>query len=373
MDILVKPSLLKGTIRVPESKSDLHRKLIASFLAGCHDLLEYDRVNACEDVKATAGALDALAACTSGTPVLDCHESGSTLRFLLPVASALCDAVEFRGFARLFHRPVSPLLDAMAANGVKAERDASFPLRLTGKLKSGEFILPGNISSQFVSGLLFALPILDGDSVIKLTTHLESAPYVNMTLNVLSKFGIKVRRSSKEGLTKFDVPGSQKYIYPEKLSIEGDWSAAAYFIPFGVECVGLDCNSLQPDRKILGFLPKFKTGGSLDISDCPDLFPILSVLNCMTGGIVEFAGCNRLRSKESDRIESVRALCDSLKKCSLTGCEVCGYNDHRIVMAAAVASCFLKGNILIHGAEAVKKSYPKFWSDFKALGGSYVI
>lgn len=373
MDILVKPCSLSGIVKVPESKSDLHRKLIAAFLAGHHGSLEYDKINACDDVKATVGVLDVLEHYGTGTPVLDCHESGSTLRFLIPVASALYDAVEFKGSDSLFRRPIAPLLDTMAKNGVNSESGTSLTLKLTGKLRSGEFILPGNISSQFVSGLLFALPLLSGNSVIKLTTRLESVPYVDMTLDVLRQFGIEVRRIKEKGLTRFYIPGSQRYICPSGLSVEGDWSAAACFIPFGVECIGLDDRSLQPDRKILEFIPKFLTGGKLDISDCPDLFPILSVLNCKSGGNVEFTGCDRLRFKESDRIESVSALVNSLVDNNLTGGEVWGYNDHRIVMAAAVASCFVKGDILIHGAEAVKKSYPQFWNDFKALGGRYVI
>lgn len=321
----------------------------------------------------------------SVSPTLDCSESGSTLRFLLPVAAALGRGARFVGHGRLPERPHDVLLDAMAEHG--ATTDARrLPLQLHGRLYGGTFALPGNVSSQYITGLLLALPLCAEDSVIRLTTRLESAPYVNLTLRALADFGIRVETLPNG----WRIPGRQRYRSPGRVAIEGDWSGAAFWLAANalgshVECGNLDETSAQGDRAIRPLMNHL--GGEIDVSECPDLVPALAVAAAGFPGRTALVGAARLRLKESDRLASVAALLRALGGAveegaesltihggaPLTGGTVDGCGDHRIVMAAAVAATAASSPVTILGAQAVAKSYPDFFRDFKALGGNLIV
>ena len=423
MDVVLNPSPLHGALPAIPSKSDVHRLLICAALADAPTLLELgSAMEPSVDMKATADCLKALGAsivyehghyliqpCSvaPGRASLDCGESGSTLRFLLPVAAARCPESTFDGHGRLPGRPVRELLDAMTPNGVVASDD-HLPLTLTGSLHSGTFRLPGNVSSQYITGLLLALPLLDGDSTIELTTPLQSAAYVDITLHALSRFGIRVESTE----TGWHVPGRQQYHTPGTLQAEGDWSNAAFFLaagaltdhPEGVTVSGLWNQSPQGDKAIVEQItalgapadwdaedavhirPAPLQSSSIDLQEIPDLCPILAVLAAYAEGDTVFHGGARLRLKESDRIASVCAMLQALGASvdeqpdgmiihgtggqKLPGGTVDSCNDHRIVMASAIASLKTEGPVTILGAEAVNKSYPSFFDDVQRLGGN---
>ncbi|MCQ2604837.1 MAG: 3-phosphoshikimate 1-carboxyvinyltransferase [Spirochaetia bacterium] len=411
MDMTVRPSRFSGTFRAPDSKSDLHRKLICAFLSNdlrihdhcTDDILSRIQQPVCDDILATIQGLRSL---SDGydMAVVECGDSGTTLRFLLPVAAALDRNVLFRMSGRLGQRPVEPLLEQLASHGCTVQYDAgdrahgdstSMILHISGQLTCGDFVLPGNISSQFISGLLLAMPLLKNDSTLRLTSPLESSLYVDMTLKVLREFGVTVRTEHR-GTELFHIPGGQSFTMPDDMNIEGDWSGAAFFLAAGtagdraqsgthVSCMGLSDDSLQPDRFIMNFIREMPP--CVDISRFPDLVPVLAVLAAGHKGICRLDNGARLRFKESDRISSVAEMINGLGGKaeisadsiiiygteSLTGGEVFSYNDHRIAMAAAVASAFSTGDIIIHDAQCVNKSYPGFWDDFRRLGGNYVI
>ena len=401
MEICVKPRKLSGKIKAPDSKSDMHRKLICAALCNRGLVLHMDTTCICDDVEATIQCLRALGttitvlsdtaveiipgAVHAAVPQLDCHESGTTLRFLLPVAAALYGQASFSGDPSLVKRPIVPVLRALESHGVYSN-SSHLPLELSGFLNAGKYTIPGNISSQFISGLLLALPLLDEESRIILTSPLESASYVDMTIQVMAQFGVKVKKL-KDG---FVIPKNQQYRSPDDMSVEGDWSSSAFFIPFGAECDGLDPDSLQPDRKIAEFASLLSPGAAvedlfIDVSPHPDLVPILAVLACRVKGRVVLGNARRLRLKESDRLASVAAMIHNLGGLveeheeslvitgtgSLTGGRISSYNDHRIVMAASVASVLCKNDVIITDAQVYKKSYPGFLWDFNALGGEY--
>lgn len=403
MEICVKPKKLSGTMKAPDSKSDLHRKLICAALCSRGLVLHMDTTCICDDVEATIQCLRALGTTITilsdtaievvpgsehaAVPLLDCSESGTTLRFLLPVAAALFGQAKVVGKPSLARRPVLPILKALEAHGVYSNSDR-LPLELSGYLSGGKYKIPGNISSQFISGLLLALPLLDEESRIQLTSPLESASYVDMTIQVMSQFGVKVIRNP-DGFT---VPAWQKYRSPEDLTVEGDWSSSAFFTPFGARCEGLVPDSLQPDRKIEEYAAILKPGASvdnlfIDVSPHPDLVPMLGIMACGVHGTVTLGNGRRLRLKESDRIASTAAMIRGLGGAveekedalvitgtgSLTGGRVSSYNDHRIVMAATVASVLCTGTVTITDAQAFKKSYPGFLWDFNSLGGTYYV
>ena len=321
----------------------------------------------------------------AASPTLDCGESGSTLRFLLPVAAALGREARFVGHGRLPERPHDVLLDAMAEHGATADA-RRLPLQLHGRLRGGTFALPGNVSSQYITGLLMALPLCAGDSVIRLTTCLESAPYVNLTLRALADFGIRAE-TLPDG---WRIPGGQRYHSPGRVVVEGDWSGAAFWLAANalgsrVECGNLDEASAQGDRAIRPLLNRL--GSEIDVSECPDLVPALAVAAAGFPGRTALVGAARLRLKESDRLASVAALLRALG-CAvdegaesltihggapLTGGTVDGCGDHRIVMAAAVAATAASSPVTILGAQAVAKSYPDFFRDFEALGGNLIV
>lgn len=417
MNIAVRPGPLRGRVEIPASKSVAHRAMIAAALADRSTEIVLNAVN--DDLTATAACLNALGAACERTdfgyrivpvaqeknacgaaenasgatdlceiasfPTLDCGESGSTLRFLLPVAAALGREARFVGHGRLPERPHDVLLDAMAEHGATADA-RRLPLQLHGRLRGGTLALPGNVSSQYITGLLLALPLCAGDSVIRLTTRLESAPYVDLTLRALADFGIRAE-TLPDG---WRIPGGQRYHSPGRVVVEGDWSGAAFWLAANalgswVECGNLDETSAQGDRAIRPLLNRL--GSEIDVSECPDLLPALAVAAAGFPGRTALVGAARLRLKESDRLASVAALLRALG-CAvdegaesltihggapLTGGTVDGCGDHRIVMAAAVAATAASSPVTILGAQAVAKSYPDFFRDFEALGGNLIV
>lgn len=440
MDIKIIPRKLKGRLDALPSKSHAHRVLIAQKLARMQSAADAEALNAdgspgseiptfSKDIEATKNCLAQL---DSGSPRLNCIESGSTMRFMLPVAMALRDEAVFIGTGKLPSRPISPLKEEMERNGctfspgTPAADAADIPngfseiCTIRGRLQPGTYRLAGNVSSQFITGLLFALPLLDGDSTLELTTALESAGYVDLTLDVLRDFGIMIdERRSPEGFNIYVINGSQRYTEPADVTVQGDWSNAAFWLACGalggdVTLDGVDMTSSQRDKEFADILMQMgahlevsscgtsmdstsATGGlssirctgnglsatDIDVAQIPDLVPVLATVMALADGTSEITHAERLRIKESDRIFTVHDFLSKLGaditdegsglsvrgKRTLSGGEVCGHNDHRIVMAAAVASCGCTGPVIIRGAEAVNKSYPDFFRDFAALGG----
>lgn len=437
MDIKIIPRKLKGRLDALPSKSHAHRVLIAQKLARMQngEAANADNAHGSEiptfskDIEATKNCLAQL---DSGSPRLNCIESGSTMRFMLPVAMALRDEAVFIGTGKLPSRPISPLREEMERNGCTfstgtpaADADGipngfSEICTIRGRLQPGAYRLAGNVSSQFITGLLFALPLLDGDSTLELTTALESAGYVDLTLDVLRDFGIMIdEKRSPEGFNIYVINGSQRYTEPADIAVQGDWSNAAFWLACGalggdVTLDGVDMTSSQRDKEFTDILMHMgahlevsscgtsaagtaATGGlssirctgnglsaaDIDVAQIPDLVPVLATVMALADGTSEITHAERLRIKESDRIFTVHDFLSKLGaditdegsglsvrgKRTLSGGEVCGHNDHRIVMAAAVASCGCTGPVIIRGAEAVNKSYPDFFRDFAALGG----
>ena len=495
MNIKITPQQLNGTIEAIPSKSHAHRLLIAQKLAalqggGQEDPLAIPTFS--EDIDATKGCLAQL---DEALPRFDCRESGSTIRFMIPVAMALKDEAVFAGSGKLPQRPLSPLKEEMERHGCSfemlatakgaagalncakaSERGVTSEIcRIRGRLQPGKYELAGNISSQFITGLLFALPLLNGDSSLQLTTKLESAGYVDLTLQVLREFGIEIQEvrekitdedanvgkkvviseraaeqadslsltanseadlegiseanlesNSENYLIRYEIPGNQIYREPEGLKVEGDWSNAAFWLVAGalggnITCTGLNPDSTQRDKEIVTVLEKMGAkierentayhiagncaplhGETVSAAQFPDLVPVMAVAMTGAGGTSSINNAERLRIKESDRLATV---CDFLTilgtdirqtedgliihenknntdpsgtaaHCPappLSGGTVSSHNDHRIAMAAAVASCRADGPIVITGAEAVKKSYPDFFTDFTKLGGKIEI
>ena len=412
MDVKIAPAPLAGTLPAISSKSDAHRALICSALADRPTVLELPQTSA--DIDTTCACLEALGAIIARrgdtvtvTPIrslpdkalLDCGESGSTLRFLLPVAAALCPSVCFTGHGRLPERPIGELKSAMEAHGV-AFSSEKLPFDTSGLLVGGNYRLPGNVSSQYITGLLLAMPKLSAPSTLILTTALESAAYVDITLHALRRFGISVNLLSNG----YAVPGGQTFSSPGTLAVDGDWSNGAFFLAAGalgrpVTLTGLDLDSPQGDKAVLEVLKSFGaevsvSGGdvtvapaplqgiTLDVSEIPDLLPILAVVAACASGETRFEGAARLRLKESDRLTATANLLRALggdaeelpdglivRGRALTGGTADGCNDHRIVMAAAVAAIRCAGAVTVTGAEAVHKSYPAFFDDYAKLGG----
>lgn len=386
-------SVLKGKVNIPPSKSAAHRALICSFLSGGGKV---DGIIDSSDMKATTGALEAL---KSGKEVINCIESGSTLRFIIPIAAALGKKVCFTGSGRLPERPIGEYIRLLEEHGVKCESDGFLPLKIEGKLKAGEFKLRGDISSQYVTGLLLALPLLNEKSEIVLTSPLQSKPYVDMTIKVLKDYGIEVEETENGYL----VEGNQKYKVRD-YSVEGDWSQAAFFLAAGAICgdvtvCRLDMNSTQGDKKIVDILRRFGTdietadnsvrakkselcGIEIDARDIPDMVPALSVIAANAKGKTVIKNIQRLRLKESDRVESVVS---NLKKAgvnaystedeiiiegsNINGAELNGFNDHRIVMAFSVLALTADGKTTISDAQSINKSYPAYFNDYNSLGG----
>ena len=412
MNIVIEPSPLKGEIAAIPSKSVAHRMLICAALADGPTTLRIPKTS--DDIDATADCLRALGAAITvnnedyivepiaqieNIPLLDCGESGSTLRFLLPVAAAAADRCRFDGHGRLPERPLSDLTDAMKEHGVSFDGE-KLPFTIGGRLRGGIYRLPGNVSSQYITGLLLALPLCEEDSVIELTTALESASYIDITLSVLKTFGITVHCERN----RYIIPGKQVFRSPGTLPVEGDWSNAAFFLTAAalnndIAMTGLNPNSAQGDRKIIALLEQLGAvtqkdngrltlrsdelkGCTIDIQDTPDLLPVLSVAAAFAQGKTTFINAARLRLKESDRLASSAAMIENLGGraevgedeltvygTGLIGGTVESCNDHRIAMSAAVAATRCSKPVTILNAEAVKKSYPGFYNDYNKTGG----
>lgn len=390
----IQKSNISGTVQVPPSKSAAHRALICSFLAGGGNV---SPLIDSKDMQATLGVISAL---KGDKPVADCIESGSTLRFMIPVAAALGKTVKFVGRGKLPERPIGDYLRLLPEHGVKCDCTGTLPLTVSGKLTPGRFEIAGNVSSQYITGLLLALPILDGDSEIVLTTELQSKPYVDMTVKVMADFGVKV----EERENSYFIPGNQVY-QKRDYTVEADWSQAAFFMVAGalfgdVTLTGLDVNSTQGDKKIADILKNFGAdvtvnndsvvvkksqlhGIEINATDIPDMVPSLAVAGIYASGKTVITGAQRLRYKESDRIESIVY---NLKKLgahveetadgmiitgsTLHAANMKGFNDHRIVMAMTVAATGVDGVSTIDDAQSINKSYPDFFNDFNSIGGN---
>lgn len=393
MDITIYPSKLSGTVAAIPSKSQAHRLLICAAFADTATKLYCSSVN--QDIEATAECLCGLGASISRTdygyyvvPVkaipsnalLDCRESGSTLRFMLPIAGALGIDTVFKMAGRLPMRPLSPLWEEMEAKGCTLSRPTAETIRLQGKLTSGIYTIDGGISSQFITGLLFAMALIKDETELRITGNIESKPYIDLTLAAFRAFGI---RADSFKLGKNPLLRSHG-----EYTVEGDWSNAAFFLAANtmgssLKVTGLDFCSPQGDRRCWDILQKLSEPMEIDAADIPDLVPILAV----TAGALQgatFHNIARLRLKESDRVATVADMLQQLGcRVSVTentlqvfpgkyhGCTIDAAGDHRIAMSAAIAATVASGPVTILGAECVKKSYPTFWDEFKRLGGNY--
>lgn len=401
--VRIQPSALCGKVTVPLSKSAAHRAILCAALAGQKNILPPGETLS-DDLLATREAAGRLLSPGNEPPSLDCRESGSTLRFLVPLASALGKTARFTGRGRLPERPLGVYLECLPKHGVSCETTGGLPLTVSGQLQPGVFSLPGNVSSQFVTGLLFALPLLDGGSEIVLTSPLQSASYVEMTVRIMAAFGVSVKQTE----SGWRVPGRQHYRPNPEFQIERDWSQAAFFLAAGlfggpVELCGLNPHSCQGDREAEKLFRDFgaqmewyegiltvKTGQipehdfEIDASQIPDLVPILAAAAALLPGkhtVITHA--ERLRLKESDRLTAmaqglnrlgadVREKPDGLEirgvKYFHTGTAE-GFGDHRVVMALAIAALRSKGETVLTDAQSIRKSYPDFFRDYNRLGG----
>ena len=383
MDITIRPQKLQGTVAAIPSKSQAHRLLICAAFSDEETFLLCPDTN--RDIEATADCLRALGAEITRTAdgyrvtplrnlpknaVLNCCESGSTLRFMLPIVGALGVDALFRMEGRLPSRPLSPLWEEMERMGCRLSRPDESTIRCEGKLKAGIYSIDGSISSQFITGLLFALSLIDGESSLEITGKLESKPYIDMT---------------REAMNLFQAP---HYHTPGQIQVEGDWSNGAFFLAAKSLGSDLTVTSLNPastqgDRAAAALLPALNAHCKIDASDIPDLVPVLAVVAARNKGAV-FTNIRRLRLKESDRVATVIEMIQSLGGMAestedtltiygtgLTGGTVNSYNDHRIAMAAAIAATVCTSPVTILGAEAVNKSYPGFWKEYRNLGGNY--
>ncbi len=411
MNALVSCNKVTGELSAISSKSVAHRLLIGAAFCDKKTQIHCDKVN--NDILATAECLRAIGAeieyensVFSIAPikekiseVLECNESGTTMRLLLPIVCALGGSWRFIMRGRLSERPLSPLKEELEAHGITFEYPSVNELLVRGKLLCGDYSIRGDVSSQFISGLLFALSLLEGESTLTVTGQIESAPYIQMTLDVLLSLGAAV---SKEG-NVFTIKGTQ-LISPVTTSVEGDWSNAAF--PLCAAAIGgtvtlsnVNLSSSQGDMQILELLREFGAtvsvngnsvtvskkelhGIKIDATNIPDLVPVLAVVASVADGETEIFGASRLRIKESDRLQTTYDMLHALGadivltddgfiikgKKNLSGGVVSSHNDHRIAMSAAVASCMCENSVTIEGAGAVEKSYPDFWQDFKKLG-----
>ncbi len=393
MDIVISPSKLGGVMRAIPSKSQAHRLLICAAFSDHATRIICPETN--KDIAATVNCLNALGADISRDragylvkPIsalpdkaeLPCCESGSTLRFLLPIAGALGVDTTFCLEGRLPQRPLSPLWEEMIRMGCRLSRPTENTVRCTGQLHSGEYYIAGNVSSQYITGLLFAAAMIKGDSKINILGKLESAPYVKLTQDALEVFGVK----AEDYRVSYSVP----FRSPREVYVEGDWSNAAFFLAAkylgnDITLEGLSPSSAQGDRAVADLLPLLRQNHVVSGADIPDLIPILAVYAAANSGAT-FTDVERLRLKESERIATVAAMLNSLGgKTEITQNTLtvypakfqCGQidpcNDHRIAMAGAIAATVATGPVIILGAECVQKSYPAFWDEFRRLGGQY--
>lgn len=420
MDIRIIPRALAGTVQAPSSKSMTHRELICAALAAGESVV--DNVSPSKDIEATIRCMAALGARIEETasafpgrrayrtagglakrdgPVTcACGESGSTLRFLIPIGLYSGNCCVFTGEGRLGERPLAPYFRLFDEKGIGYAAADGLPLTAEGTLTPGRYVLPGDVSSQFFSGLLFVLPLLPGDSELRAATPVESESYIGMTVDAMARHGVRVDRTE----AGWRIPGGQRY-RPGRFAVEGDWSQGAFWLAAGllgedIAVTGLPAASPQGDRVVADILRRM--GGALearegalcaaasetrgtviDAEDCPDLVPVLTALAAVSRGRTEIVHAARVRLKECDRLHAMAAeltklgarieeqpdglVIDGVE--TLSGGVVDGWNDHRVAMALAAVSSRCAGTLTITGAECVAKSYPAFWRDFRSLGG----
>ena len=383
MDITILPRKLRGEISAIPSKSQAHRLLICAAFADNDTTLLCPETS--RDMEATVDCLNALGAQIERTDagyrivpvsevprsaVLNCCESGSTLRFFLPIAGALGVDATFQMAGRLPERPLSPLWEEMERMGCSLSHPTPDTIRCSGKLKPGQYTIDGSVSSQFITGLLFALALIDGKSSLEITEKIESKPYIDMT---------------RKALELFQAP---KFHSPGVVTVEGDWSNGAFWLAAqalgsGLRVTGLNSDSPQGDRAAAAWLRCLTEHCTISAADIPDLVPVLSVVAACSKGAV-FTDIRRLRIKESDRVASTIAMIRNLggqaeadehtltvSGTGLVGGTVDAMNDHRIAMSAAIAATVCQTPVTILGAQCVRKSYPKFWEEYHRLGGTY--
>ena len=393
MDIKIVPQILSGSVSAIPSKSQAHRMLICAAFADRNTQIICPFSS--QDIEATVSCLNAIGANIAKTeygyfvePVsaipsdvtLDCNESGSTLRFMLPIAASLGINATFIMRGRLPHRPLSPLWEELERMGCRLSRPTEDTISCQGQLENGIYHISGNISSQFITGLLFALSLLPGNSQLNITGKIESKPYVNMTIHALSVFG--------QNVCNFCIQSDGKFHSPSTVTIEGDWSNAAFFLAgaaIGNQLTinGLDSHSKQGDKVIAEHLRHLENYTTISGEDCPDIIPILAVVAACKKG-ARFTNISRLRLKESDRIAAITEMLNAfgitaqvidddllISPGLFHACTIDSKKDHRIAMAAAIASTVADGPIVILNAECVNKSYPDFWNEFTRLGGHY--
>ena len=416
MNVIIHPKKLSGDVLIPPSKSLSHRAIIAACLAEGESVIS--NISFSKDINATIDAMEALGAKVvkdgstlyiTGSKIkrvgklIDANESGSTIRFMIPIALVNNEPITFTGKNHLVKRPLDSYYEIFDRLGIVYSHpaDAYLPLEVNGGLKSGVYEMRGDISSQFITGLLYALPLLDGDSKIVITTNLESIGYIDLTLDVLKDFGVEVINNDYK---EFIIKGNQKYT-PNNYTVEGDYSQTAFYLVGGalgndINLLGMKEHSLQGDQKVIddiksmngnvtfvdGVLkcnPSETVGATIDFSQSPDLGPALSVLASLSVGTSNFINASRLRIKECDRIT---CMLEELNKMGanitetydtmtingvneLHGCVVDSHNDHRVAMALAMAATRCKEDVKILNAECVSKSYPHFWEDYVKLGG----
>ena len=408
MNVTITPAKLAGTVTPPPSKSQAHRVLIAAALAD--GVSHIHNVAFSQDIEATINCLEELGAQFDrdgstvtvhgmgantmsplrrmAYPHLDCGESGSTLRFLIPVALAVRGGGIFTGRGRLMERPQKPYFDLFDEKGIFYEQKDGV-LTVTGMLTPGEYRLPGDVSSQFFTGLLYALPLLGGPSAIIPTTPLESEGYIRMTLQVMAQFGVEMPVTMSLP-PHYHPQGNQTYRAAD-VSVEADWSQAGFWyaakaLGNPVETAGMNPGSTQGDRVIADHFVKLSRPGDadIDVSGCPDLVPPLAAMAAVRSGVTRLTNAARLRIKESDRLAAVTQVLNALgadvaegpdsliirgKNMLAGGVKVDSCNDHRIAMMAAIAAARCEAPVTVQGAECVAKSYPNFWDDYEALGG----
>lgn len=416
--IAIKPKKIKGSIKVPPSKSMAHRAIICASLAQGKSTIR--NIEYSKDIEATISAMKALGTIIfqyddyleiDGTTTffrnnceIDCCESGSTLRFMVPI-SIVCQAnIHFTGEGRLGKRPLDVYYRIFDQQNISyLYRENVLDLYIRGQLKGGEFEIPGDVSSQFISGLLFALPLMDDDSKIIITSPLQSKGYIDLTLQMLNQYGIQIINHDYQ---EFIISGGQRY-QPCDYTVEADFSQAAFYLVAGalgnhVSIQGLNLQSQQGDKEAIDILermgckmtpvdngyqiyPGILSATTIDGSQCPDIIPVIALACALSEGVSEIKNIGRLRIKECDRLRATVEVINQLGGIakenedsmiiegvsSLQGGQVLSYNDHRMAMMEAIASTVCEDAVVIDNKECVQKSYPSFWEHFESLGGVY--
>jgi 3-phosphoshikimate 1-carboxyvinyltransferase len=396
MNAIITPSKLRGSLIPPPSKSYAHRALIAAALSPGTSKIK--NIAMSDDIKATISCLNAIGAKIQidgdtatvfgikdvvKSALLDCHESGSTLRFMIPICAALGIIAKFIGSGLLPSRPIDTYKRELTKNGVMfaSPSDLSLPLEISGKLTDTDYFIEGDISSQYITGLLFALPLSGGK--IHITSTLQSKGYVDITCDVLKHFGVNV-------IYENDTFKTNARYNECDYTVENDWSQAAFwYAADDVKVLSMNENSMQTDKICVEILRQIKSENinEIDVSQIPDLLPVLAVTASRFNKKVSFVNAKRLAIKESNRLKSTAEMINNLGgeaaftedsltvmgKGKLSGGTVNGCNDHRIVMAAAITATSCENEVTITDAKAVKKSYPNFWDEYKNLGGKFTL